>query len=68
MPGDGVIPIGSLLNQVESVGFVGPVEVEVLNPDVWAVPVRDLAADVHQRIGRFVTDQAAPLKARFQPA
>ncbi len=67
LPGDGVIPIGSLLSQIDSGGFVGPVEVEVLNPDIWAIPVRELAADVCRRMSRLGADPTAPPQTRFPP-
>lgn len=53
LPGDGVIPLGDLLTRIEATGFTGPVEVEVLNPDVWARPVAEVAADVRDRMARL---------------
>ncbi len=50
LPGDGVIDLAGLLALVRHTGFAGPVEVEVLNPRVWARPVRDLLPDVVRRM------------------
>jgi sugar phosphate isomerase/epimerase len=52
LPGDGVIPLGDLLGRIELTGFAGPVEVEVLNPQVWARPVGEVAHDVRDRMAR----------------
>lgn len=50
LPGDGVIPLRDLLRRIEATGFTGPVEVEVLNPQVWERPVTEVAADVRDRM------------------
>jgi sugar phosphate isomerase/epimerase len=53
LPGDGVIPLPALLARIDATGFTGPVEVEVLNPQVWARPVDDVCADVRDRMARL---------------
>lgn len=50
LPGDGVIDLAGLLGLVRDTGFAGPVEVEVLNPEVWARPVAQLLPDVVRRM------------------
>ncbi len=51
LPGDGVIPLGSLVAEIHTrTGFDGPLEVEVLNRDVWARPAEELVIDVKERM------------------
>ena len=50
LPGDGVIDLAGLLGLVRATGFAGPVEVEVLNPSVWARPVGELLPDIVRRM------------------
>jgi sugar phosphate isomerase/epimerase len=50
LPGDGVIPIADILARIHRTGFTGPVEAEVVNPEVWARPVGDLTRDIHTRM------------------
>ncbi len=56
LPGDGVIELAALLAAVEHTGFAGPVEVEVLNPEVWARPVAKVAVDVRDRMARLFAE------------
>jgi sugar phosphate isomerase/epimerase len=59
LPGDGVIELGSFVRRLNAAGYDGPVEVEVLNPDVWQIPVRELLPLIHRRLeGLFVPDLA----------
>ncbi len=37
MMGEGVIELGRLRSAVESAGYYGPIEVEVINPEIWAL-------------------------------
>ncbi len=37
MMGEGIIELGRLRSAVESAGYEGPIEVEVINPDLWAL-------------------------------
>lgn len=50
LPGDGVIDLAGLLGLVRDTGFAGPVEVEVLNPAVWARPVAELLPEIVRRM------------------
>lgn len=55
LPGDGVINLTRLLHQVQALGYTGPFEVEVLNPDVWARPAADVVVDVRDRMTALLT-------------
>ena len=50
--GDGIIDLPRLRGLVESAGYDGPVEVEVINPALAAVPPDDLLADIVARFAR----------------
>lgn len=50
MPGDGVIDLASMLRSLDSNGFDGWVEVEVLNRDVWAMPTDLVVAEARARM------------------
>ena len=56
LPGDGVIPLRSLLGMVEATGFNGQIEVEVLNPTIWARPVSSLVPEVKDRMLQLFHD------------
>ncbi len=56
LPGDGVIALPKLLAAIDGTGFTGPVEVEVLNADIWARPVHAVVRDVHERMQRLFSD------------
>lgn len=60
LPGDGVIALGPLLSLVTQTGFDGPVEVEVLNAEVWSRPVRAVVADVRARMAGLFGEVLAP--------
>ena len=49
MPGDGHIDLARLSGLVAAAGYRGDIETEVFNADVWAAPVRDVAATVARR-------------------
>lgn len=36
--GDGVIELGRMRESVEDAGYAGPIEVEIFNEEVWAMP------------------------------
>jgi sugar phosphate isomerase/epimerase len=38
MMGDGVIELRTLRRAVDAAGYEGPIEVEIFNPEVWALP------------------------------
>ncbi len=50
LPGDGVIDLPGLITRISQLGYAGPLEVEVLNPQVWARPVREVLADIARRM------------------
>ena len=47
--GDGVIELRRLRKAVEAAGYFGPIEVEIFNRDVWAMPLDDLMTKVKER-------------------
>ena len=50
--GDGIIDLPRIRELVERAGYDGPVEVEVINPALAAVPPQDLLEDVKARFAR----------------
>jgi sugar phosphate isomerase/epimerase len=50
--GDGIIDLPRLRELVEATGYTGPVEVEVINPALAAVPPGELLADIAARFER----------------
>jgi 2-keto-myo-inositol isomerase len=42
MPGDGVVEIGAMLENLKKVGYDGPVSVEVMAPEIQAMPTQQL--------------------------
>jgi len=49
LPGEGAIDLPRIRNAVDAAGYDGPIEVEVLNPAVWARPGDEVLADVKSR-------------------
>jgi sugar phosphate isomerase/epimerase len=54
LPGDGVIELSPLLRQFRQLGYAGPFEVEVLNPEVWARPPADVVVDIRDRMSSLL--------------
>jgi sugar phosphate isomerase/epimerase len=50
--GDGIIDLPRIRGLVEAAGYAGPVEVEVINPALAAVPPDDLLTDIRARFRR----------------
>ena len=40
LPGDGDIPLASLIEHLRSIAYAGPVSIELYNPQLWQVPAR----------------------------
>jgi len=55
LPGDGIADLNGILDEVEKHGYRGPLEVEVLNPIVWARPAAQLLADIQRRMVTLLT-------------
>jgi sugar phosphate isomerase/epimerase len=49
MMGDGVIELRRVRESVEAAGYVGPIEVEIFNEAVWAMPGDDVLKLVGER-------------------
>lgn len=54
MMGDGVIELRRIRAAVESAGYRGPIEVEILNEQIWAAPPEITLATVKARYKEFV--------------
>jgi sugar phosphate isomerase/epimerase len=59
LPGDGIIDLGLFVRTLLEDGYDGDIEVEVMNPEVWARPVADVVADVRTRMATLLPGQAA---------
>ena len=44
MMGDGIIDLHGFSAMIEAAGYVGPIEVEILNPAIWDLPREELMA------------------------
>ena len=54
MMGDGIIELRRLRGLVEDAGYDGPIEVEVINRDLWRLPGDELVALVRERFAAAV--------------
>lgn len=54
LPGDGVMDLTGLLTSVFRAGYLGAIEVEVLNPEVWSRPCREVIVDVQRRMAAML--------------
>jgi sugar phosphate isomerase/epimerase len=57
LPGDGDFQIGPLLDQLRANGYDGPVSVELLNPDLWAIASDRVAPIALQALVRTLGDR-----------
>jgi sugar phosphate isomerase/epimerase len=49
MMGDGVIELRRMREAVEAAGYAGPIEVEIFNEVVWAMPGDDVLKLIGER-------------------
>ncbi len=42
LPGDGDIPLGPLIARLKEIGYGGAVSVEMMNPQIWQIPPRQV--------------------------
>jgi sugar phosphate isomerase/epimerase len=54
MMGDGIIDLHGFSAMIEAAGYVGPIEVEILNPAIWDLPRAELMALTVERFERCV--------------
>lgn len=54
MMGDGIIDLHGFSAMIEAAGYVGPVEVEILNPAIWDLPRAELMTTTVERFERCV--------------
>jgi sugar phosphate isomerase/epimerase len=60
MLGDGVVDMRSLREAVDGAGYDGPIEVELFNPDIWAIPGDDCLRLIKERYSAHVLSGAQP--------
>lgn len=58
MPGDGLIDLAALTEDVLAAGYADPIEVEVFNEDIWTLPLEEIISQVVDTFDRSI---AAPL-------
>ena len=51
-PGDGIVQVRRIREAAEAAGYRGPVEVEIFNRELWALPGREAVRAVR---GSFLT-------------
>jgi sugar phosphate isomerase/epimerase len=54
MMGDGMIPLRQIRNAVEEAGYLGPIEIEIFNEDLWRMPCEEVLEICEERYKRFV--------------
>ena len=54
MMGDGIIDLHGFSAMIEAAGYVGPIEVEILNPAIWDLPREELMRTTVERFERCV--------------
>jgi sugar phosphate isomerase/epimerase len=54
MMGDGVIEIRRLREAVTQAGYLGPVEIEIFNEELWRLPGRELLRLAKDRFVEYV--------------
>lgn len=50
MPGDGVLPLKSLLSELKSIGYNGVISIELFNPVYWEWDENELATMAYERM------------------
>ena len=61
MIGDGVIDFGRLREAVDRAGYTGPIEVEIFNPDVWALEGDEALGLIVERCAKHLFATASEL-------
>lgn len=61
LPGDGVIELRRLRQAVDGAGYGGPIEVEIFNQDLWALPAAEALNLVAARYLAHVADEEVSL-------
>lgn len=54
MMGDGVIDLNGMRNQVEAAGYHGPIEVEIINQEIWDRPGDEVLQQMKERYTEHV--------------
>jgi sugar phosphate isomerase/epimerase len=54
MMGDGVIELRRIRAPVDDAGYAGPIEVEILNPEIWSRPGDKILATMKERYAALV--------------
>lgn len=59
LPGDGDLPLGPILDHLGRIGYDGYVSVEVLNPNLWAIPADRVSEFALRAARRTLGDRLA---------
>jgi 4-hydroxyphenylpyruvate dioxygenase len=43
LPGDGDLPLATIVRHLRAIDYQGAVSVEIMNPQIWQIPVRQVA-------------------------
>jgi sugar phosphate isomerase/epimerase len=54
MMGDGVIELRRIREAVDAAGYVGPIEVEIFNPEIWSRPGDKILTTMKERYAALV--------------
>jgi sugar phosphate isomerase/epimerase len=54
MMGDGVIELRRIRAAVDDAGYLGPIEVEIFNPEIWGRPGDEILATMKERYAALV--------------
>ncbi|GAB3614368.1 sugar phosphate isomerase/epimerase family protein [Humibacter ginsengisoli] len=61
IPGDGHIDFTPLTRAVDDAGYVGDIECEIFNAEIWSRPFTEVAAEVSSAFSRVVAAQLDPV-------
>ncbi len=62
LPGDGEIPLASILDRLDAIGYDGHVTLELLNPHLWRIPADRVADMGRQALARVLAHRDNPGK------
>jgi 2-keto-myo-inositol isomerase len=60
LPGEGDFQIGPILDQLAAIGYDGYISLEVLNPQLWAIPADRVADAARQAMDRLLVRRPSP--------
>jgi sugar phosphate isomerase/epimerase len=65
LPGEGDFQLGPIFEHLAAIGYAGGVSLEVMNPQLWSIPVGHVATVGYQAVTRVLSQRASGVK---QPA